>query len=51
MNGQDYVVPQTVKDIAADVLRHRIIISYEAEAQGIDCDQVVQMILDGVDVP
>jgi MoxR-like ATPase len=44
-------VPQNVKDVAADVLRHRILPSYEAEAQGIDTEQLIKKILDGVPVP
>ena len=51
MNGEHYVAPHTVKSVAADVLRHRIIPSYEAEAQGLSSDALVAMILDGVDVP
>lgn len=51
MNGEHYVAPHTVKSVAADVLRHRIIPSYEAEAQGLNSDALVKMILDGVDVP
>ena len=51
LSGERYVVPQTIKDIATDVLRHRILLTYEAEAQGLDADDVVRMILDGVEVP
>jgi len=46
-----YVVPQMIKDLAADVLRHRILLTYEAEAQGLCTDDIVQMVLDGVEVP
>lgn len=49
--GERYVVPQMVKDVAPDVLRHRILLTYEAEAQGLDPDDLVQMVLDGVEVP
>ncbi|MCB0344558.1 MAG: AAA family ATPase [Bdellovibrionales bacterium] len=51
LTGLNYVTPQHVKDVAHDVLRHRIIPTYEAEAQGLDADDLVQMILDGVQVP
>jgi MoxR-like ATPase len=51
LRGERYVVPQMVKDVAADVLRHRIMLTYEAEAQGLDTDDIVQMILQGVEVP
>lgn len=51
LTGMNYVTPQHIKDVAHDVLRHRIIPTYEAEAQGLDADDLVQMILDGVQVP
>lgn len=51
MNGEHYVTPQNIKDVATDVLRHRIMPTYEAEAQGITSDALVKMILDGVPVP
>ncbi|TVR02411.1 MAG: MoxR family ATPase [Deltaproteobacteria bacterium] len=51
VDGRGYVVPEDVKAIAHDVLRHRVIPSFEAEADEIDGDQLVQAILDGVDVP
>ena len=46
-----YVTPEDVKAIGADVLRHRIIVSYEAEAEEIDADQIVQQLFDHVEVP
>ncbi len=49
--GRAYVVPQDVKDIAPDVLRHRIILSYEAEAESIDTDAVIRMLLDELRTP
>ena len=51
LNGEHFVTPQTVKDVAPDVLRHRIMPTYEAEAQGITSDDLVKTILDGVPVP
>ncbi len=51
LNGRAYVTPQDVKSIAPDVLRHRVIVSYEAEAEEIDADQVVRRVLDGIPVP
>lgn len=51
LNGRSYVTPQDVKSIAVDILRHRIILTYEAEAEDINTDTIVQQILDGVDVP
>ena len=49
--GRSYVTPHDVKTLAPDVLRHRIILSYEAEAEGKSPDDVVNTILDGVLVP
>jgi MoxR-like ATPase len=49
--GERYVVPQMIKNIAHDVLRHRIVPSYEAEAEGFGSDELITMVLDGVDVP
>jgi MoxR-like ATPase len=49
--GRGYVTPQDVKTIGPDVLRHRIIISYEAEAEEIDSDEIVRRIFDGIPVP
>lgn len=51
MAGRAYVVPQDVKDVARDVLRHRIILSYEAEAEGIDTDAVIARLLNELRTP
>ncbi|MBL8745325.1 MAG: MoxR family ATPase [Phycisphaerae bacterium] len=51
LDGRGYVTPQDVKSIALDVLRHRIIPTYEAEAEGMTSDDVVKRVLDGVAVP
>jgi len=51
VSGRAYVTPQDVKSIGADVLRHRVSISYEAEAEEMTSDDVVQRIFDGVPVP
>jgi MoxR-like ATPase len=51
LNGRGYVTPQDVKTIGPDVLRHRIIISYEAEAEEIDSDEIVRRVFDGIPVP
>ncbi len=51
ISGRGYVTPQDVKSIGADVLRHRVIISYEAEAEEMTPDSIVQRIFDGVPVP
>jgi MoxR-like ATPase len=51
LNGRGYVTPQDVKTIGPDVLRHRIIVTYEAEAEEIDSDEIVRRVFDGVPVP
>ena len=51
LQGRDYVIPEDVKSIGPDVLRHRIIVTYEAEAEEIDSDEVVKRIFEGVPVP
>jgi MoxR-like ATPase len=51
LQGRAYVIPDDVKSIAPDVLRHRIIPTYEAEAQAVSTDQLIQRILNTVPVP
>ena len=51
LTGRGYVTPQDVKSIAPDVLRHRVIVTYEAEAEEKTSEDVVKQILDNVDVP
>ena len=51
MAGRGYVVPQDVKDIAPEVLRHRIIPSYEAEAENLTSDDLVRRLLDELRTP
>jgi MoxR-like ATPase len=51
LKGRGYVTPEDVKQVAPDVLRHRIIVSYEAEAEDISSADIVQRILDHVEVP
>jgi MoxR-like ATPase len=51
LDGRGYVTPQDVKDLAHDVLRHRIATTYEAEAEGKTSDDIVKAILDFVPVP
>jgi MoxR-like ATPase len=49
--GRGYVTPQDVKSIAPDVLRHRIILSYEAEAEAKTSDDLIQILLERIEVP
>jgi len=51
LDGRGYVTPQDVKSIGLDVLRHRVIVSYEAEAEGKVSDDLVRQIFDTVEVP
>ena len=51
LRGRGYVVPEDVKEIARDVLRHRILLTYEAEAENVTSDTVVDRILERVEVP
>lgn len=51
LNGRAYATPQDVKEIARDVLRHRIMLTYEAEAEEITTDNVISSILDAIEVP
>ena len=51
LSGRDFVTPLDVKSLAQDVLRHRIILSYEADAQALSADELLLRILDHVPVP
>ena len=51
LEGRGYVTPQDVKSIGMDVLRHRVIVSYEAEAEEKTSEQLVRQIFDAVEVP
>jgi MoxR-like ATPase len=51
MSGRGYVTPQDVKSMAPDVLRHRLILSYEAEAEGKSTDDLIDVFLELIEVP
>jgi MoxR-like ATPase len=51
LRGRDYVLPQDVCDVAPDVLRHRLVLSYEALSEGVSADALVQRVLAHVPVP
>jgi len=51
LSGRGYVTPQDVKSMAPDVLRHRIILSYEAEAEEKQTDDLIQIVLERIEVP
>ena len=49
--GKDYVGPEDIQAVTPDVLRHRLVLSFEAEADGVDSSSVIKGVLDGVGVP
>jgi MoxR-like ATPase len=51
LQGRNYVTPHDVKTLAPDVLRHRVVISYEAEAEGKSSDDIIRIVLETVLVP
>ncbi len=51
LHGRPYATPQDVKEVVHDVLRHRILLTYEAEAENVTSDMVIDRILDEVPVP
>jgi len=51
LQGRGYVTPQDVKSIGLDVLRHRIIVSYEAEAEEVTSEKIIERIFAGLPVP
>ena len=51
IRGRGYVTPEDVKSVGPDVLRHRIILSYEAEAEDVKTEEIIQRIFDTVEVP
>jgi MoxR-like ATPase len=51
LRGRDYVLPEDVIDIAPDVMRHRIIVSYEALSDGVSSDDIIRQILKAVPAP
>jgi MoxR-like ATPase len=50
LNGRDYVLPEDIKEIAQDVLNHRIILNYEAEADGVSSKQIIENILRKINI-
>lgn len=51
LEGRAYVIPDDIKAIGKDVLRHRIVLSYEAEAEEIESEEIIGRILDEIEVP
>ena len=51
MKGKDYVGPEDIQEVTYDVLRHRLVLSFEAEAEGVTPNKIIEGILNGVGVP
>jgi MoxR-like ATPase len=51
LKGRGFVTPEDVKALGPDVLRHRLILSFEAEAEAVTADEIVQRVFDAVEVP
>ncbi|HEY3215564.1 MAG TPA: AAA family ATPase [Candidatus Eisenbacteria bacterium] len=51
LRGRGYVVPEDVKEIAHDVLRHRLLLTYEAEAENVTTEEIIDQVLERVEVP
>ncbi|MFN4174593.1 MAG: AAA family ATPase, partial [Parachlamydiaceae bacterium] len=51
LSGRSFVTPNDVKSLAKDILRHRIKLSYEAEAEDLTADDIVQKLIDRIKVP
>jgi MoxR-like ATPase len=51
LRGRDYVVPEDVRALAPDVLRHRVVLTFEAEAENVSSDDVVTRLLEAVKAP
>jgi MoxR-like ATPase len=51
LRGRDFVTPEDVKAVAYDVLRHRVSLTYEAEAENLTSEKVIQKILEKIEVP
>jgi MoxR-like ATPase len=51
LRGKDFVSPSDIASIVKDLMRHRIVLSYEAEAEGIDVDSLIEQIVTAVPIP
>jgi MoxR-like ATPase len=51
LRGRGYITPEDVKTIGMDVLRHRVILTYEAEAEELTSEDIVKKIFDTIEVP
>ena len=51
VEGRGYALPEDVKELTPDVLRHRLVLTYEAEAQGVTADEIIERLLESVGIP
>ncbi|MDA3908290.1 MAG: ATPase, partial [Sulfurimonas sp.] len=51
LRGKDFVTPVDVAYIAKEIMRHRIVLTYEAEAEGVTTDEIIQKVLETVAIP
>lgn len=51
LRGRGYVTPEDIKAIGYDILRHRLILTYEAEAEQITSEEIIRQIFDEIEVP
>ena len=51
MRGREYALPQDVRDVAIDVIRHRLVLSYEALSDNIDADFILERLMDAIPMP
>jgi MoxR-like ATPase len=51
LRGRDYVLPEDVTDLAPDVLRHRLVLSYEAAADGVTADELIRRVMERIAAP
>ena len=51
MNRRSFVTPQDIKDVGIDVVRHRVIVTYEAEAENVSSDDIIKKIFETIPVP
>jgi MoxR-like ATPase len=51
VRGRAYVAPEDIKELAPMVLRHRLVLTYEAEAEGVTVEEIVDRVLLAVEVP
>jgi MoxR-like ATPase len=51
IEGRGYVTPEDIRDVVWDILRHRIILTFEAEAEEVTTEDIIQRVIDTVEVP